>query len=119
MTERDAADVVRRHVEAFNARDLDALMAGFTEDAVWVTGTSVVRGRAALTELFAGAMTGLLPTLVVQNLLVDGDRAACQLTETLTVAGEERTDSIAGFYRLRDGLIATAKIYREGSAEVA
>lgn len=28
----DAASVVRRHVDAFNARDLDTLMAGFTED---------------------------------------------------------------------------------------
>jgi hypothetical protein len=27
--------------------------------------------------------------------------------------------SIAGFYRLRDGRIASAKIYREGSAELA
>jgi uncharacterized protein len=41
-----------------------------------------------------------------------------ELTETVTVAGEERTFSIAGFYRLRAGLIASAKIYREGSAEI-
>jgi uncharacterized protein len=33
MIEVDVAAVVRRHVAAFNARDLDALMAGFTEDA--------------------------------------------------------------------------------------
>lgn len=42
--ELDAAGVVRRHVEAFNSRDLDSLMAGFTNDTVWVTGTTVVRG---------------------------------------------------------------------------
>lgn len=70
-------------------------------------------------SLFAGAMAGLLPTFVVQDLLMEGDRAACQMTETLMVDGEERTFFIAGFYRLRGGRIASAKIYREGSAEIA
>lgn len=118
MIEMDAATAVRRHVDAFNARDLDGLIAGLTEDAVWVTGTTVARGRHELTELFAGAMAGLLPTLVIQDLLTEGNRAACQLIETLTVAGEEQTFFIAGFYRLRDARIASAKIYREGSAEI-
>ncbi|MFD8563639.1 nuclear transport factor 2 family protein [Streptosporangium canum] len=118
MIEGDAAAVLRRHVDAFNARDLDALMAGFTEDASWVTGTSVARGVGELTELFSGAMAGLLPTLTIQNLLTEGDWAACQMTETLTAADEERTFFIAGFYELRGGRIASAKIYREGSAEI-
>lgn len=119
MTGSDTAAALHGHVAAFNARDLDALMAGFTPDASWVTGTSVARGHEELTELFSGAMAGLLPTLSIQNLVCDGDRAACQLTETLTFEGEERTYSIAGFYRLREGRIASAKIYREGSAELA
>ncbi|MFD2419706.1 nuclear transport factor 2 family protein [Amycolatopsis pigmentata] len=115
----NAEAVVRRHVEAFNERDLDALMAGFTDDSRWITGTSVARGRDELAELFEGAMTGLPPTLVIHDLLAVGDRAACQMTETLTVAGQEQSFPIAGFYRLRDGLIASAKIYREGSAEIS
>ncbi|MFF5230260.1 nuclear transport factor 2 family protein [Dactylosporangium sp. NPDC000521] len=119
MIEVNPGAVMRRHVDAFNARDLDALMTGFTEDAVWITGSSIARGIGELTELFAGAMTGLLPTLVVHDLLADGDRAACQMIETLTVAGEERTFFIAGFYRLRGERIAWAKIYREGSAEIS
>jgi uncharacterized protein len=118
VTEVDAAAVLRGHVDAFNARDLDALIAGFTDDALWVTGTTIARGRGELAELFAGAMAGLMPTLVIQDLLAEDDRAACQMTETLTVAGEERTFCIAGFYRLRGGRIASAKIYREGSAEI-
>jgi ketosteroid isomerase-like protein len=116
VIETDAAGVIRRHVDAFNTRDLAALMAGFTEDALWVTGTSVARGHGELTELFAGAMEGLLPTLVVRDLLAEGDRVACELTETLTVDSEERTFAIAGFYHLRGAQIAAAKIYREGSA---
>ncbi len=119
MIDVDAARVVRRHVDAFNARDLDALMAGFTEDALWVTGTSVARGHRELAELFGTAMEGLLPMLTIRDLLAQGDRAACQMTETLTVAGEERIFAIAGFYQLRGGKIASAKIYREGSAVIA
>jgi hypothetical protein len=119
VSEPDPAAAVRGHVDAFNARDLDRLMAGFADDAVWITGTTTVRGHAELTDLFASAMAGLLPTLVIESLLVGGDRVACQLTETLTVDGEERTFSIAGFYELRGGRIAAAKIYREGSADIA
>jgi hypothetical protein len=119
VIEVDAAVVVRGHVDAFNARDLDALMAGFTDDASWVTGTSTARGRGELAELFGAAMAGLLPTLVILDLLAEGDRVACQMTETLTASGQEQTFFIAGFYELRGGQIAAAKIYREGSAEIS
>lgn len=118
MTEADVEAAIGEHVRAFNERDVDALMNGFTDDASWITGTSAVRGRAELTELFTSAMAGLLPTLTIQNLLATPDRAACQLTERLTVHGEEQVCSIAGFYEFRDGRIAAAKIYREGNAEV-
>lgn len=118
MIEAEVSAAVDEHVRAFNERDVDALMDGFTDDASWVTGSSVVRGRVELTELFTSAMAGLLPTLTVQNLLVAPDRAACQLIETLTVRGVEQVCSIAGFYEFRGGRIASAKIYREGNAEV-
>jgi uncharacterized protein (TIGR02246 family) len=118
VTKADADAAIREQVRAFNTRDLEALLAGFTDDAVWITGTTVVRGRAELAELFADAMAGLLPTLTVQTLLVQGDRAAAQMTETLTAHGEEQTFSIAAFYTLRGGRIASAKVYREGSAVI-
>ena len=119
MTDADVAATIGNHVRAFNDRDIDALMSGFADDACWITGSSVVRGRAELTEFFTSAMAGLLPTLTIKDLLVTSDRAACQLIESLIVSGEEKTCFIAGFYELRDGRIAWAKIYREGSAELA
>jgi uncharacterized protein len=60
-----------------------------------------------------------MPRSVHPAVLVNPDRAACQLIERLTVRSEERVCFIAGFYEFRDGRIASAKIYREGSAEVA
>jgi len=114
----DAGDVVRRHVDAFDAGDLDALLACFAADATWVTGADGFRGHDELRELFAGAFAALRPRLHVDVLLVDGDRVACELREDLVVDGAARTDHIAGFYRVDDGLIAAAKIYREGSASI-
>ncbi|MBS2961960.1 nuclear transport factor 2 family protein [Actinocrinis puniceicyclus] len=118
MTGKDPAEVIGRHIAAFNAGDVEALISGFTEDAVWVTGTTIVRGRAELTELFAAAIAGLRPTLVVVQVITANDRVACELTETLTASDGPHSFRIAGFYRLRDGRIASARIYREGSAEI-
>ncbi|QRP44576.1 nuclear transport factor 2 family protein [Amycolatopsis sp. FDAARGOS 1241] len=112
------SDLLRRHVAAFNDRDVEALLAGFTDDAGWITGTTVARGRAGLRELFESAVTRLLPTLTIDTVVADGDVVAAELTERLTHEGEDRTFAIAAFYRLRDGRIASAKIYREGSAEL-
>ncbi|MGW4396762.1 nuclear transport factor 2 family protein [Amycolatopsis nivea] len=112
------SEALSRHVAAFNNRDLQGLLDGFTEDAVWITGSSVVRGREELTELFSGAMEQLLPTLTVENVLADGEQIAAQLTERLTHNGEDQIFAIAGFYRLSGDRIKSAKIYREGSAEL-
>lgn len=119
MTDHQTAAAVRAHVEAFNDGDLEKLLAGFTEDALWITGQTVVRGQAELSSLFSGAIDGLRPHLAVENLIAEDSRAACQMTETLLVEHEQRSYPIAAFFRLRDGLIASAKVYREGSAEVA
>ncbi|RZT85330.1 hypothetical protein EV383_2195 [Pseudonocardia sediminis] len=119
MTESDAGQILRRHVVAFNARDVDELMAGFTEDPVWSTGSDTVHGRDALRDLFSAAMSELLPTLTIQDLVADADRVAAQMVETLRVDGTERTYAIAGFYELQDGRIRSATIYREGSADVS
>lgn len=113
------AMTVREHVDAFNAGDVDTLIDGFTDDAVWITGTSVVSGRDDLRTFFAAAIAGLHPTLAVLDVVAEADRAACQLTETITVDGEVRSFPIAVFFTLADRKISSAKVYREGSAEVA
>lgn len=110
-------DLVRAHVDAFNARDLARLLAGFADDARWVTGRYSASGRRELTELFDGAMKALLPTLAITDLIAGADRAAAQMVEHYTHDGVEHVDHIAGFFVFRDGLIASAKIYREGSAD--
>ena len=118
MQTDQVAAAVHEHVRAFSEGDLPALMAGLADDTVWITGRTTVRGRADLEPFFREAIEGLHPKLVVENLLIDGEQAACQMTETLVWDGAEQTFPIAAFFKLRDGLIMTAKVYREGTADL-
>jgi predicted kinase/limonene-1,2-epoxide hydrolase len=115
---RTPESVVRAHVAAFDEGRLADLLAGFTDDAAWRTGRSDATGAAELRELFAGAIAGLAPRLRIRSLVADGHRVAAELTETMTVDGREVTAPITGWYEVRDGRIAAAHVYREGSAEV-
>ena len=121
MTERYAQveKTIRDHIAAFNAQDLQSLLAGLAEDAVWQTGQHTFRGRDELAALFSEAYRTIAPKLAIRSILIDRDRAACELLETMTVEGVAREDFIAGFYCVdANGLITSAKIYRQGSADV-
>ena len=113
----DSGQIVRDHVSAFNAHDLDHLLLCFSADATWITGSDRFRGTAALAQLFASAFAELSPKLTILNMVINGDQVACELSEQLVVDGKTRVDHIAGFYRVQSDRITTAKIYREGSAD--
>jgi catechol 2,3-dioxygenase-like lactoylglutathione lyase family enzyme/limonene-1,2-epoxide hydrolase len=117
-TVSDAAAVVREHVRAFNAGELDAVLRGVSADCRWVSGETVVVGRAALAEFFGAAIDGIAPRLAVRSVVAAGGSAAAELTETITYQGQEREFAIGGFYRVEAGRIAAATIYRAGTAEV-
>jgi hypothetical protein len=111
---------IREHISAFNAQNLHRLLTGLAEDAVWQTGQHTVRGHDELAAFFSDAFRDITPSLTILSLLIDQDRAACELRERMIVGGTPREDFIAGFYRIdANGMIASAKIYREGSASVA
>jgi heme-degrading monooxygenase HmoA len=114
----DPAQIVANHIVAFNAKDLDRLLACFSADATWATGSDHFRGTVELAHLFANAFSDLTPELSIITMVVDGDQVACELSEHLKIDGIERVDQIAGFYRVQSGRITAAKIYREGSAAV-
>ncbi|HEU5349424.1 MAG TPA: nuclear transport factor 2 family protein [Ktedonobacterales bacterium] len=110
---------IRNHIAAFNAHDLQRLLAGLADDAVWQTGRDTFRGRPELATLFQRAFSAIAPRLTIRSLLIDQDKAACEMVEHMAVDGDTRQDFIAGFYRVDDdGIIRTAKIYRQGSADI-
>jgi uncharacterized protein len=109
---------VVEHVAAFNAHDTPRLLAGLSADAVWITGHDTAVGRSALAELFDDRLWSLDPHLETIRLAVDGETAAAELRESLTVDGTRRQFSIAAFLTVTDGLITRGKVYREGSAHI-
>jgi ketosteroid isomerase-like protein len=118
MAENDPLEVVQEHIAAFNSHSTQRLLEGFRDDAVWVTGTDVARGREGLAEMFDDWLWGLDPSLSVRTLVAHGQDVAAELTEELTVEGERRTMHIAAFFAVADGQLASVKVYREGSAEI-
>jgi ketosteroid isomerase-like protein len=54
-----AEELVRAHVDAFNAGDLDRLVDGLADDVLWMTYSDVVRGRAAVRDMVGDAKSGL------------------------------------------------------------
>ena len=117
MTE-ETGRLVREHLAAFNAHDTDRLLAGMATDVVWRTGRDTFHGRDLLADVFDAWLWAMSPALEVRSLLTGPGTAAVELTERLTVEGEEHSFAIAVFFRVADGLIAEAVVYREGNADL-
>ena len=114
----EQSSVVRRHIDAFNARDLEALVACFSTDATWITGTDAFQGSAAYPELFGVAFAELSPQLHLRNLVAQDDVVACELREH-SVGGVEHTDHVGLLRHLVPVADHRREIYREGLADVA
>lgn len=114
MSVRAAVDA---HVEAFNARDLEAVVALFAEDAVFAAGDSLVIGRRGLRQLFGDAFDQPARVrLEVRRALVEGDTAACELAEHLALPGGPAVElAVAAFYTVRDGQLVRMRVYRDPS----
>ena len=108
------------HLDAFNDHHTDRLMAGFTDDAQWVTGADIFRGKSALAGLFGPELWTLTPSLATLNLVVQVDRVAAELLEQLVIGSQTHRFHIAVFFNINmsGGLIRAAKVYREGSADL-
>lgn len=111
-------ELVLEHVAAFTAHYPARLLAGLAEDVVWSTGRDRLAGRATMAELFDDGLWALGPLLAVDRLLVDGDSAAAELTEVLTVDGVVHRFPIAAFFTVRAGLLTRVTVYREGTADL-
>lgn len=118
MIESQARAAVAEHLAAFNGHDTQRILAGLADDIVWNTGQDVISGVDGLKDLFDDWLWGLDPSLSVRTLIAHENRVAAELTEELTVNGELRTFAIAAFFVVETGRIATAKIYREGTADI-
>ncbi|TQL02642.1 hypothetical protein FBY24_1722 [Cellulomonas sp. SLBN-39] len=116
MQDSAREDLVRRHVDAFNAGDVDRLLADFAPDAEWVTGDHVVP-TGGLRPFFAAAVQHLRPHLTLVRVIDGTDAVAVEMTETWTVEGEVRSAALIAVLDVEGGRICRGKVYREGSAD--
>lgn len=109
-------DLVKRHIAAFNAQDVDGLLADFLPTASWVTGDYAVP-EGQLREFFTSAMESITPQLRLGRIIDGGDAVAVEMSEAWTHEGSGKSANLIAVFDLSGGLIARAKIYREGSAD--
>lgn len=109
---------VEAHLSAFNARDADAVVALFTDDAVFATADELVVGRRALRVLFTQAFAEPVgAALELRHAIVDGETAACELVETLVLPGGGTAElPVAAFYTAQRGALARIRVYRDTPA---
>ena len=109
--------IVQTHLQAFNAGNVEGLMAGFAEDAIFATGEHLVVGSRGIRAMFSDAMANLAPSLELRAAVVQGEVVACELVEELTVEGTHFQFALAAFYTVRRDQIVRVKVYREGSSD--
>lgn len=111
--------MLEEHVDAFNAHDTERLLRGLDEEITWHTGSEVVSGREALRTVFDDWLWDRAPRLDVRDLAVDGDRAAMECVEYILLDGRRVEFPIAAFFTVRNGLLTSVRVYREGSADLS
>ena len=110
----DVRAAVDAHVEAFNARDAEAVVSQFAPDGEFSAGGDVAIGHRELFALFADAFSQPVHArLTVASVVVDGDTAAAELVERLDYEGTSFEVTFAAFYTVRAGLLARVRVYRE------
>lgn len=108
----DAAAVVQRQLDAYNAHDVDALLATYAADArqydhpatLLASGADQIRTR--MTARFADPRlhAELLGRVVLGNLVIDHEHV------TSSTADGVRTVEVVAIYDIVDGKIASASV---------
>jgi len=74
---RTPEDVVRHHWEAFIHHDLEAVLADYGDDAIFIAPNQTVQGKSALRQMFAKYFSGATDTQAMSSFEVkitaDGD----------------------------------------------
>jgi hypothetical protein len=112
MNHNDPALVVQRQLDAYNARDLDALMATYAADAkqyefpgtLLATGHGEIRPRMAARFAEPDLHAHLIQRTVALNVVIDHEIVTRNFTE-----GRGTMELIA-MYQVRDGKITSQSI---------
>jgi len=106
-------DVVRRFCAAWADNDIDALMAYFTDDAVYHNiPIDPVTGKEAIQATIAGFMQGVEKIeFRVRNLAADGNIVLTERVDVFHLPGKAIELPVMGTFEVRDGKIAAWRDY--------
>jgi limonene-1,2-epoxide hydrolase len=106
-------DVVRRFCDTWSTGDVDAIVAYFTDNAVYdnipmeaVTGTEAIR---AFIEGFTGSIEKV--EFRVDNIAANGDVVLTERVDIFTLPGKTIELPVMGTFEVRDGKIAAWRDY--------
>jgi hypothetical protein len=111
-TYQSPAAVVQRQLDAYNARDIDALVATYASDArqyehpgtLLATGSEAIRARMAQRFLEPNLHARLVQRAVMGNIVVDHE------VVTRTFPEGSGTVEMVCIYEVREGVIRTASV---------
>jgi limonene-1,2-epoxide hydrolase len=106
-------DIVRRFCAAWSDGDLDALMAHFTDDAVYHNiPVDPVTGKEAIEATIAGFTQGVEKIeFRVHNLATDGDTVLTERVDVFHLPGKTIELPVMGTFEVRSGKIAAWRDY--------
>jgi hypothetical protein len=106
----DPATVVQRQLDAYNARDVDALVATYATDAELFEhpAKSLARGAVALRERFAARLQEPNLHAALQRRIVMGNFVIDHELVTRTFPEGPGTLEVVMIYEVRDGRIANS-----------
>ena len=106
-------DVVRRFCDTWSTGDVDAIVAYFTDDAVYhnipmeaVTGTEAIR---AFIDGFAGNIDKV--EFRVENIAANGNVVLTERVDIFTMPGKTIELPVMGTFEVREGKIAAWRDY--------
>jgi uncharacterized protein (TIGR02246 family) len=109
MAERAAAEVYRHHAAALLDRDLDALVSDYAQDAVFITGDGVQRGREGVRNAYIKILRDLPDAKWnVRTRIVEGDVLYLEWT---AVAPGTRADDGVETLVVRAGAIVLQTVH--------
>ena len=110
LTAPSAEAIVQRQLDAYNARDIDAILATYTDDAQLFNfpATLLASGGAQLRERFASRFTEPDLHAQLQHRIIMGDVVIDHELVTRTFSEGVGRIELVAIYQVRDGKIAAA-----------
>jgi ketosteroid isomerase-like protein len=75
MSTESTKAVLARHMATLDAADLDGIMADYADDAVLITGPTVLRGTDAIRAMFSKVPKGMASAMTMTAEICDGEIA--------------------------------------------